>query len=128
METVEKLRKLLLPVLGFDSVEEVLPEHSLVKDLGADSIDFVEIIYQIEQDFGVIIKTSEIIVAGVNSENLFEDGRLTSAGASMICEQLPDSGPRYKEGMTKIELFSNITVRDLARIIEIKKNEGAGNA
>lgn len=128
METVEKLRKLLLPVLGFDSVEEVLPENSLVKDLGADSIDFVEIIYQIEQDFGVVIKTSEIIVAGVNSENLFEDGRLTAKGAGMICEQLPDSEPRYKEGMTKIELFSNITVRDLARIIEIKKKEGAGNA
>ena len=40
----EKLREILLPVLGLDEIEEVQPEHSLVKDLEADSIDFVEII------------------------------------------------------------------------------------
>jgi len=122
MKTVDELRETLLPILGFDSVDEVKGEHSLVTDLGADSIDFVEMIYEIEQKFGVILKTSEIIAAGVNSEELFVDGRLSKEGEKLINEQLPDSSGRYRENMTKVELFSAITVSDLAKIIEMKEN------
>lgn len=127
MKTFDALREILLPVLGLDSIDGVHEHHSLVLDLGADSIDFVEIIYEIEQKFGVILKTNEIIAAGVNSEDLLVDGRLSKEGARLISEQLPDAAGRYRENMTKIELFSAITVSDLARIIEMKK-EADGNA
>jgi len=125
MTTVNKLREILLPILGFDSIDEVDENHSLVTDLDADSIDFVEIIYEIEQEFGVILKTSEIIAAGVNSEDLFVDGRLSKDGEKMIHGQLPGAEERYKAEMTKVELFSAITVSDLAKIIEIKMQEDA---
>ena len=129
MKTIDTLREILLPVLGLDSVDEVDEDHSLIKDLEADSIDFVEMIYEIEQRFGVILKTDEMIAAGVSSEDLLIDGRLSKEGEALILAQLPEAARRYKEGMTKIELFSAITVGDLARIIEIKKNEaGADHA
>jgi len=127
MKIVDALREILLPVLGLDSIDEVHEQHSLVLDLGADSIDFVEIIYEIEQKFGVILKTNELIAAGVNSEDLLVDGRLSKEGVQLISEQLPDASERYKENMTKVELFSAITVSDLARIIEMKQ-EACGNA
>jgi len=127
MKTVDVLREILLPVLGLDSIDEVHEQHSLVLDLCADSIDFVEIIYEIEQKFGVVLKTNELIAAGVNSEDLLVDGRLSKEGAQLISGQLPDADRRYRENMTKIELFSAITVSDLARIIEMKQEVG-GNA
>lgn len=121
MEVETKLRELLLPVLGLDSIDEVAPGASLVKDLDADSIDFVEIIYLVEQHFGVVLKTDEIIVAGIDPGTLFFDGRLTKKGAKLINANLPGSSGRYAEGMTKIELFSALTVSDLAHIITLKR-------
>ncbi|MFZ5952544.1 MAG: acyl carrier protein [Candidatus Rifleibacteriota bacterium] len=118
-----KLRELLLPVLDKDSVDEIGPDDSLVNDLDADSIDFVEIIYLIEKNFGVVLKTNQIIVAGTNPEDLFEEERLTEKGAEIIARNLDDQKGRYKKGMTRIELFQTLTVRDLAKVIEIKMAE-----
>ena len=61
MENIEqKLREELVPILGLDSVDEVQPDMALVADIGAESIDFVEIMYMIENTFGVKIKISEL--------------------------------------------------------------------
>ncbi|MCP4213652.1 MAG: acyl carrier protein, partial [bacterium] len=124
MEIENKLRELLLPVLGLDTVEEVPPDASLVTDLGADSIDFVEIIYLIEQHFGVILKTDHILPTVIDRDTLFHEGKLTAQGVSQIETSMPGSSERYKEGMTKLQLFSALTVSDLAHIIQYKKNEG----
>jgi acyl carrier protein len=126
MDIENKLRELLLPVLGLDSIQEIKPEAALVKDLDADSIDFVEIIYLIEQNFGVVLKTDEIIVAGVEPDTLFQEGKLTSEGASMINNNLPGSRDRYRPGMTKMDLFSVLSVSDLAHIIKLKKSTVGG--
>jgi acyl carrier protein len=122
MEIEEKLREMLLPVLGLDTIEEVKPGQSLVKDLDADSIDFVEIIYLIEQNFGVVLKANEMMVGGINPEEYFSDGKLTREGAELINKNLAveDGKERYIEGMTKIDLFSAITVRELGHIIKMK--------
>lgn len=116
----QKLRELLLPVLDIDSIDEISPDASLVSDLGADSIDFVEIIYLVEKNFGVVLKTSQIIVAGTNPDDLFADERLTAAGAAIVSRNLGADSGRYREGMTRVELFRALTVRDLARVIELK--------
>ena len=127
MEIENKLRKLLVPVLGVESDAEISSGQALVNDLGADSIDFVEIIYLIEKNFGVILKTNEIILAGANPEAIFMNGKLTRQGAELIGANLPESNGRYQEGMTKMDLFSALTVRDLAHIIQVKKSAGQGN-
>ncbi len=120
MDVETTLRELLLPVLGLDSIEEVKPELSLVNDLDTDSIDFVEIVYVIEQNFGVVLKTDEILAVGADTGVLFEEGKLTPQGAASINAKLPGSKDRYKDGMTKMELFSSLTVADLAGIISLK--------
>lgn len=120
-----KFRELLVPVLGFDEVEEVELEGALVNDLGADSLDFVEIVYVIEKNFGVVLKTNEIIVGGesVNQDMVFEDGCLTDLGLEIIDKKFPENKGRFKSGMTKVEIFSQITVKDLVNIIELKMAE-----
>jgi len=114
-----RLRQLLLPVLGLDSVDEVPVGASLVNDLGADSLDFVEITYLIEQQFGVVLKTRQLVVAGadLNTDDFFQEGRLTEAGAAALQTHFPDEKARFRAGMSKVDLFRSLTVRDLAAII-----------
>jgi len=65
MNIETKLRELLIPVFGLNTVDEIQPQHSLVSDLGATSIDFVEISYIVESNFGVVIKTNELMIGGI---------------------------------------------------------------
>lgn len=126
-EVLERLRVMLMPVLGLDSIEKIRPGDALVNDLGAESIDFVEIIYLIEKDFGVVLRVDEIAFAGVQLplEGLFKDGKLTQVAESVLNAHLPDGRGRFRVGMTKIQLFSSLTVDDLAGIIAVKSNEKA---
>ena len=125
MSVLVKLQELLLPVFGLDSIEEVQPEFALVNDLGADSIDFVEIVYLIEKNFKVSLKTDEMILGGViiSSETLFEDGLLGSEGVEHLKNAFPNRADEFKENTSKVELFAKLTVNDLAQVIEYKQNE-----
>ena len=126
MNTEKKFREILIPVFGLNSIKEIQPEHSFVNDLGADSIDFVEIIYLIESNFGVVLKVNEIIsgTIKINPDDLFTDGLLTEEGASIIHKNLPESTGRFRAGLTKKDIFSLLTVRDMANLINIKKSVG----
>jgi acyl carrier protein len=127
MEIENKLREILLPVFGLDSIEEIKPEHSLVKDLDADSLDFIEIIQLVELNFGVVITQEEIMIGGKNfdSGGLFEDGKLTAGGEELLKKNFPGKTGDLKTGMTKVELFTLLTVRDLANIIIEEKGRNA---
>lgn len=126
MDIEKKLREILIPVFALNSIEEIQPEHSLVNDLGADSLDFVEIIYLIESHFGVILKVNEIIsgTIKINPDDLFTDGILTEEGASIIQKSLPETSDRFRAGLTKKDIFSLLTVKDLVNLIKIKKSDG----
>lgn len=117
-----ELKEMLLPVLGIETAEEIDSDSSLVKDLGAESLDFVEIVYLIEKKFGVVLQTSEIMVGGTDipADALFRDGKLTDEGEGLLREKFTDYPERFKAGMTKMDLFCLITVRDLANIIKFK--------
>ena len=58
-EVEASLREILLDSLGLQEAE-VIPSASLVKDLGAESIDFLDIGFKIQQTFGVNLQTAEI--------------------------------------------------------------------
>lgn len=130
MSVETQLRKSLLPVFGFNFVDQIPEDAALVRDLGADSLDFIEIIYLIERDFGVVLKTNELVLGGVSmqEENLFVEGKLTPEGASMLKQQFPHSNGRFEAGMTKVGLFQSITVRDLANIIRERMSGKETNA
>jgi acyl carrier protein len=121
----KKLAVMLVPVLGANSADEIKPELSLVEDLGAESLDFVEITYLVKKEFGVELKISAIIsgAAGVNPEDLFLDGALTEAGAQTINRKMQGRKMEFTAGMTKADIFSSLTVGDLAAIIAMKQAE-----
>ncbi len=58
MENFEKVKEILVDVLGADA-ETIKPESKFVDDLGADSLDLVELIMSLEDKFQIEISDSE---------------------------------------------------------------------
>lgn len=54
MEVAEKVKSIIAEQLGV-KVEEVIPEASFIDDLGADSLDTVELVMGLEEEFGIEI-------------------------------------------------------------------------
>ncbi|MBD3304746.1 acyl carrier protein [candidate division KSB3 bacterium] len=58
MADVEKVKEIIASQLGVD-LEEVNPEASFIDDLGADSLDTVELVMALEEEFGIEIPDEE---------------------------------------------------------------------
>ena len=118
MDIEYKLRELLMPVLGITTIEEIQPENALVNDLGAESIDFVEILYLIETDFGIKIRIQEITMIDYASVDTPTDGKVTQKIAEKLNADFKTD--KFKEGQTVRDIYLNFTVRDLATLIALK--------
>ena len=57
-DTAERVKKIVIEHLGVEA-DKVTPDASFIDDLGADSLDTVEIIMAIEEAFGIEIPESE---------------------------------------------------------------------
>ena len=58
MSVEDKVRKIIAEKLGVE-VEEIVPEASFVDDLGADSLDLVELIMSMEEEFDIEISDED---------------------------------------------------------------------
>lgn len=126
----EQLKKILARVFNLEMPQAINDTDSLIRDLGADSLDFVEIIHLIERNFGVVIKADEIMLggSGLAMDELFVDGRLTADGAELLSVAFAAKQAQFRNGMTKVELFTLLTVADLAAIVRTKLATGGVHA
>ncbi len=126
----EKLKEILARVFNLESPGSIRMTDSLIADLGADSLDFVEILHLVERTFGVVIRTSEILTgqSDLPEKEMFVDGRLTPRGVEVLQGTFSGKRSDFREGMTKIDLFSLLTVGDMAAIIRSKTDAGAAHA
>ena len=54
MSTLDKVKEVIIDKLGVEE-DKIVSEASFVDDLGADSLDTVELIMQLEEEFGIEI-------------------------------------------------------------------------
>ena len=60
MDTVlEKVKEVISEQLGIDDVDTITPETTFIDDLGADSLDIVELIMALEEEFDMEIPEEE---------------------------------------------------------------------
>ena len=90
-EIFATVAEVLVDSLAVDE-EEVTREATLVDDLGAESIDLLEIVFNLEKKFDVKIDRSELIPEDLftNPEYVVE-GKLTPAGLAVLEERLPNA-------------------------------------
>ena len=125
-EVFNKVRDILIDSLGIDE-EEVASEATLVGDLGAESIDFLDIVYNLEKTFDVQIPRGELIPDDIltNSEYI-ADGRVTPAGILKLKQRMPFADLSKFEANPVIQDFGGLlTVTDLCRFVEVKLQKAA---
>lgn len=120
-EVFEKVRGVLVDALGVDD-DEVTPTASLTRELGAESIDFLDIVFKLEQAFGFKIAQGELFPENVAQDpSMVQNGKVTAAGVAALKQKLPHvdfSAWEKNPDLTKVgEVF---TVDALVRFVERK--------
>lgn len=83
------VREVLVDALAVDD-DEVTPDAKLIADLGAESIDILDISFKLEQAFGFKIAQGELFPEGVTQDPEFvQDGLVTDKGLGELKERLP---------------------------------------
>jgi acyl carrier protein len=120
-EIFEKIRDALVEALGVDE-DEVTPTATLVGDLGAESIDFLDIVFRLEKAFDIKIPRGELFPEDVltNAEYV-QDGRVTEAGLAELRSRMPFANlDEFAKNPVVQDFGSLLTVEDMCRFIEGK--------
>jgi acyl carrier protein len=120
-EVFEKVQTALIDALGVDE-DEVTRDATMVGDLGAESIDFLDIVFRLEKAFEIEIPRSELFPEDIltNAEYV-QDGRVTEEGISELKQRMPYADLTKFEENPVVQEFSNLlTVSDLCRYVESK--------
>lgn len=120
-EVYEKIKVALTDALGADE-EDITPAATLVGDLGAESIDFLDIVFRLEKAFGIKIPRNELFPEDVLTDQTYvQDGRVTGAGVAELRKRMPFAN---LDGFAKnpvVQDFANVlTVADMCRFVESK--------
>ena len=93
-EIFRNVQSVLEEALGADE-DEITMEASLTRDLEAESIDFLDIVFRLEKTFSTDDQPFKISQGELFPENLMEnpewveDGKLTDSGMTMLKERMP---------------------------------------
>ena len=120
-EVFEKIQTALVDALGVDD-EDVTADATLVGDLGAESIDFLDIVFRLEKSFDIKIPRGELFPEDVltNAEYI-QDGRVTEAGLAELRQRMPFADlDDFAKNPVVQDFGSLLTVADMCRFVETK--------
>ena len=119
--TVETLQSILASSLFIDPVA-IKPASRLIADLGADSLDFVDLLFKIEKRFGIELHHGEFDFFSAldsSSRDLTPDGFLTPESLQKLTAWLPALAELPDpQRVTPGQLFSLLTVDSLVFMVE----------
>jgi acyl carrier protein len=120
-EVYEKVQNALVDALGVDE-EEVTRDATMVGDLGAESIDFLDIVFRLEKAFNIEIPRSELFPEDIlTNEEYVKDGMVTDKGVAELKQRMPFADLSKFEANPAVQEFANLlTVNDLCRYVETK--------
>jgi acyl carrier protein len=89
-EIFRKVSATLAEALNVDE-EDVTPEATLQGDLGAESIDFLDIVFRLEREFGIKIPRGELFPESIfqGDPEFVQDGRVTEKGLAELRARMP---------------------------------------
>ena len=120
-EVFSKVQTALVDALGVDD-EEVTPQARLVGDLGAESIDFLDIVFRLEKAFDIKIPRGELFPEDIltNAEYV-QNGRLTPDGLTQLKARMPFADLTNFSANPAVQDFGNLlTVQDMCRYVQGK--------
>jgi acyl carrier protein len=120
-EIYSKVKDVLVDALGVDE-EQVTPTAVIRDDLGAESIDFLDIMFRLEKAFGIKIPKGEMLPENVASDpNIVQNGVVTPNGIAELKKKLPHSDFSAFEKDPKLENMSKLfTVDAIVNYVQTK--------
>lgn len=120
-EVFEKVQTALVDALGVDD-DEVVPGATLVGDLGAESIDFLDIVFKLEKAFGIQIPREELSPEDILTNSQYvQDGKVTGEGLAELKRRMPWADLSKFELNPRVQDFGDLlTVKDMCRYVETK--------
>ena len=117
-EIFDSIKEILIEALACED-DEVTNDATLVGDLGAESIDFLDIVFNLEQKFSIEIERSELFPEDILTNEAFvTDGTVTEAGLAALGERMPFMDLSSFSGNPRVQDFGNLmTVGDLCQFI-----------
>ena len=89
-EIYQKVSATLVEALNVDE-DDVTPEATLQGDLGAESIDFLDIVFRLEREFGIKIPRDELFPEAIfaGDPNFVQNGKVTDKGLAELRARMP---------------------------------------
>lgn len=123
-DVLVKVTESLADALGVDE-DEVSLESRLTTDLGAESIDFLDIVFRLEKTFNIKIPRGDLFPENILASSEFvKDGKMTDAGLEKLREKLPHADLSKFEKDPKVgQLADLFTVGMIVNYVTVKVGE-----
>ena len=121
-EIYTKVSATLVEALNVDE-EDISPAATLQGDLGAESIDFLDIVFRLEREFGIKIPRGELFPESIfqGDPEFVQNGRVTEKGLAELRARMPFADLAEFEKDPEVSHISNLfTVELITRYIQGK--------
>ena len=128
-EIYSKVSATLVEALNVDE-DEIKPTSTLQGDLGAESIDFLDIVFRLEREFGIKIPRGELFPESIfqGDPDFVQDGRVTEKGLAELRTRMPFADLTQFEKNPEVSAISGLlTVEFITRYIQRKLSSPAGS-
>jgi acyl carrier protein len=99
------------------SPSEVTPQSRLIGDLGADSLDLVELMYVLEDEFGLKLDKQDLSLSaqlGLPEDEVHDHEVITPKALQLLRECYPQAQELLRDGVTRIQLAPLLTAEAIA--------------
>lgn len=123
-EINQQVQTAVADALGLDE-DEVTPDATLMDELGAESIDLLDILFRLERALGVKIQASDIgdhVQGGIPDDKFGDENEvITPVGMEQLKKVMPQLDVDELSGKLKAdEVMSHFTVDNLAQLVETR--------
>ena len=128
-EIYTKVSETLVEALNVDE-DQITPAATLQGDLGAESIDFLDIVFRLEREFGIKIPRGELFPESIfqGDPEFVQDGKVTPKGLDELRARMPFADLSKFEANPEVTNISDLfTVEMITRYIQGKLGEPSSN-
>jgi len=128
-EIYTKVSATLVEALNVDE-DDINPASTLQGDLGAESIDFLDIVFRLEREFGIKIPRGELFPESIfqGDPEFVQDGRVTPKGLEELRTRMPFADLSRFEAAPEVSNLSDLFTVDLiTRYIQGKLETSRNN-
>jgi acyl carrier protein len=113
-EIYSKVSATLVEALNVDE-DDIKPTSTLQGDLGAESIDFLDIVFRLEREFGIKIPRNELFPESIfqGDPEFVQDGRVTPKGLDELRQRMPFADLSKFERSPEVSNLSDLFTVDL---------------